>query len=279
MIAWIKHAWPMACVYINDSKTKYLDRSYGRVSRKKLKEKLLEGFSNGVKFYKAKVLHIEHQDFESKVVCDDGVKLKGSLVVDASGLASDFIEYDKVRKRNHGYQISHGILAEVDDHPFDLDKMVLMDWRDSHLGNEPYLRVNNSRCTTFLYAVPFDSNLICLEETSLVSRPVLSYKEVKKRMVARLRHLGIRVKRILEDEKCLIPMGGPLRQVPQNVIGTGGTYGIVHPSTGYIVSRTMALKPVVAVAITEYRSRYDNVTKCPVPLAIMMRNIALESIG
>ncbi|XLR45808.1 hypothetical protein HN51_029913 [Arachis hypogaea] len=33
------------------------------------------------------------------------------------------------------------------------------------------------------------------------SRPVLSYMEVKKRMVARLRHLGVRVKKILEDEK------------------------------------------------------------------------------
>ncbi|XP_057733890.1 neoxanthin synthase, chloroplastic-like [Arachis stenosperma] len=45
------------------------------------------------------------------------------------------------------------------------------------------------------------SNLIFLEETFLVSRPVLSYMEVKKRMVARLRHLGIRVKKILEDKK------------------------------------------------------------------------------
>jgi hypothetical protein len=31
------------------------------------------------------------------------------------------------------------------DRPFDLDKIVLMDWRDSHLGNEPYMRASNSR--------------------------------------------------------------------------------------------------------------------------------------
>lgn len=242
--------WPMACVYIDDSKTKYLDRSYGRVSRKKLKQNLLEKcVSNGVRFYKAKVWQIEHKEFESTVLCDDGVELKGSLVVDASGFASTFIEYDKVR--NCGFQIAHGVLAEVDDHPFDLDKMVLMDWRDSHLGNEPYLRANNSKFPTFLYAMPFDSNLIFLEETSLVSRPVLSYMEVKRRMVARLRHLGIRVNRILEDEKCLIPMGGPLPRIPQNVMAIGGTSGVVHPSTGYMVARTMALAPVVAVAIAE----------------------------
>nr|GMD61590.1 neoxanthin synthase, chloroplastic [Ipomoea batatas] len=242
--------WPMASVYINDHNTKYLDRAYGRVSRKRLKLRLLsECVNNNVKFYKARVWKVEHQEFESCVTCDDGRKLKASLVVDASGFASSFIEYDK--PRNHGYQIAHGILAEVDAHPFDLDKMVLMDWRDSHLGNEPYLRESNSRIPTFLYAMPFGSNLVFLEETSLVSRPFLSYMEVKKRMVARLRHLGIKVRSVIEDEKCLIPMGGPLPRIPQDVLAIGGNSGIVHPSTGYMVARTMAIAPIVAEAIAE----------------------------
>ncbi|KAF5751709.1 hypothetical protein HS088_TW02G00726 [Tripterygium wilfordii] len=242
--------WPMTSVHIDDHKTKYLDRSYGRVSRKKLKTKLMENcVSNGVKFHKATVWRVEHEEFESSVICNDGNKLRASLVVDASGFASPFIDYDK--PRNHGYQIAHGILAEVDNHPFDLDKMLLMDWRDSHLGNEPYMRVSNSRIPTFLYAMPFDSSLIFLEETSLVSRPVLSYLEIKRRMVARLRHLGIKVKRVLEEEKCLIPMGGPLPQIPQSVMAIGGTSGLVHPSTGYMVARTMAIAPVLAEAIAE----------------------------
>lgn len=360
--------WPMACVYIDDSsKTKYLGRPYGRVSRKKLKERLIEGcVSNGVRFYKAKVWKIEHQEFESSVLCDDGVELKGSLVVDASGFNSGFIEYNS-KHRNHGYQIAHGILAQVEEHPFDLDKIVLMDWRDSHLGNEPYLRESNKKFPTFLYAMPLDSNLIFLEETSLVSRPVLSYMEVKRRMVARLRHLGIRVIQVLEDEKCLIPMGGNLPRMPQNVMAFGGNSGVVHPSTGYMVARTMGLAPIVAGAIVEClgstrmvrgkqlydrvwnslwprerrfirefysfgmetllkldlhgsrrffdaffdlkpyywqgflssrlslselawlslslfghasnRSRFDIVTKCPLPLAKMVSNLALESIG
>nr|ADZ28517.1 neoxanthin synthase [Camellia nitidissima] len=242
--------WPMACVHINDHRTKYLDRAYGRVSRKKLKMKLLEGcVSNNVKFHQAKVWKAEHKEFESSVVCSDGNELKASLIVDASGFASTFIEYDK--PRNHGYQIAHGILAEVDCHPFDLDKMLLMDWRDSHLGNEPDIRARNSTLPTFLYAMPFDSNLVFLEETSLVSRPVLSYMEVKKRMVARLRHLGIKVKSVIEEEKCLIPMGGPLPRIPQSVMGIGGTAGIVHPSTGYMVARTLAVAPVLADVIAE----------------------------
>lgn len=242
--------WPMVCVYTNEHRTKYLDRPYGRVSRKKLKLKFIEScVSSGVKFHEAKVWKVDHQEFESSVTCDDGSELKASLIVDASGFASAFTEYDK--PRNHGYQIAHGIFAEVDNHPFDLDKMILMDWRDSHLGNEPTLRTRNSKFPTFLYAMPFDSNLIFLEETSLVSRPVLSYKEVKKRMVARLRHLGIRVKRVIEDEKCLIPMGGPLPRIPQSVMAIGGTAGLVHPSTGYMVARTLALAPVLADTIAE----------------------------
>ncbi|XP_017608513.1 capsanthin/capsorubin synthase, chromoplastic-like isoform X2 [Gossypium arboreum] len=194
-------------------------------------------------------IKVKHEEFESTIQCDDGSELKASLIIDASGFSSSFVEYDK--PRNYGYQIAHGIFAEVDSHPFDLDKMVLMDWRDSHLGNEPYLRVNNSKLATFLYAMPFDSNLIFLEETSLVSRPVLSYSEIKRRMEARLRHLGIRVRKVIEDEKCLIPMGGPLPRIPQNVMAIGGISGVVHPSTGYMVARTMALAPLVAEAIAE----------------------------
>ncbi|XP_047307972.1 capsanthin/capsorubin synthase, chromoplastic-like [Impatiens glandulifera] len=242
--------WGLASVCLNANKTKYLDRPYGRVNRKLLKEKLLEQcVTNGVKFLTAKVWEINHKEFESCIVCNDGNKIIGSLIIDTSGFGSSFVEYDK--PRNHGFQIAHGILAEVESHPFDLDKMVLMDWTDDHLGNEPYLRANNSRYPTFLYAMPFTSNLIFLEETSLVSRPAVPYNEVKMRMAARLRHLGIRVKTIIEDEKCLIPMGGPLPKNPQSVTAFGGCSGIVHPSTGYMVARSLALAPIVAEAIAE----------------------------
>lgn len=238
--------WPITSIYIDDRTTKYLDRCYGRVNKRKLKENLVKGcVFNGVRFYKAKAMQIEHHEFESIVVCDDGVDLKGSLVVDASGFGSKFIEYDDHKVKNYGFQIAYGVLAEVDAHPFDLDKVVLMDWRDSHC------RDGNAKSSTFMYAMPFSSNLIFLEETSLVSRPALSHTEVKTRMVARLKHLGINVKRVLEDEKGLIPMGGPLPRIPQNVIAFGANSGVVHPSTGYMMARTMTLAPIVAASINQ----------------------------
>ena len=49
-------------------------------------------------------------------------------------------------------------------------------------------------------------------------------------------HLGIRVKSIEEEEYCLIPMGGVLPTFPQRTLGIGGTGGMVHPSTGKLIS-------------------------------------------
>lgn len=203
----------------------------------------------GVKFHKAKVWEIEHQEFESSIACDDGTEMRANLIMDASGFASKFTKYSK--PRNCGFQIAHGILAEVEEHPFDLNKMVLMDWRDAHLGNEPYLREDNQKSPTFLYAMPFSSNLIFLEETSLVGRPALSYTTVKRRMAARLRHLGIKVKRILEEEKCVIPMGGALPEMPQAVVGAGGAGGMVHPATGYAVVGGMVAAAGLARRVAE----------------------------
>ncbi|EPS58465.1 hypothetical protein M569_16348, partial [Genlisea aurea] len=248
----LDRTWPTTCVRIDEGRTKHLDRAYGRVSRNDLKLKLLSlCAANGVAFHSATAHKLEHDESSSisSVTCFDGTHLKASLVVDASGFNSSFIDYDSPRK-NVGFQIAHGILAEVDRHPFDLDKMLLMDWSDSHLGNEPSLRLNNAKSPTFLYAMPLDDNQVFLEETSLVSRPALPYAEVKKRMVARLRHLGIRVKSVIEKEKCVIPMGGPLPRIPQPTMAVGGNSGMVHPTTGYCLSESMAAIPAVAEAIS-----------------------------
>ena len=76
-----------------------------------------------------------------------------------------------------------------------VDKMLFMDWRDSHLDNDMELKQRNSRIPTFLYAMPFSSTKIFLEETSLVARPGLRMDDIQERMAARLKHLGIRVNR------------------------------------------------------------------------------------
>lgn len=242
--------WSGAVVYIDDKTKKFLDRPYGRVNRRLLKSKMMRKcISNGVQFHQAKVRNVLHEASRTLVSCSDGVTLQASVVLDATGFSRCLVEYDK--PYDPGYQVAYGILAEVDGHPFDVDKMVFMDWRDSHLSNEAVLRSNNKKIPTFLYAMPFSPTRIFLEETSLVARPGVSVEEIQKRMVARLKHLGIQVKSIEEDEICVIPMGGPLPVIPQRILGIGGTAGMVHPSTGYMVARTLAAAPVLASSIVK----------------------------
>lgn len=243
--------WSGAVVYIDENSTKELGRPYGRVNRKQLKSKMMQKcISNGVKFHQAKVIKVIHEETKSFLICNDGVTVQASVVLDATGFSRCLVQYDK--PYNPGYQVAYGILAEVEEHPFDVDKMVFMDWRDSHLDQNSELKAKNSKIPTFLYAMPFSSNKIFLEETSLVARPGLQMEDIQERMVARLRHLGIKVKSIEEDERCVIPMGGPLPVLPQRVVGIGGTAGMVHPSTGYMVARTLAAAPIVARSIVEY---------------------------
>lgn len=243
--------WSGAVVYIKDGVNKDLDRPYGRVNRKRLKSKMMQKcISNGVKFHQAKVIKVIHEESKSLLICNDGVTIQASVVLDATGFSRCLVQYDK--PYNPGYQVAYGILAEVEGHPFDPEKMVFMDWRDSHLDGDRVLKERNSKVPTFLYAMPFSSNSIFLEETSLVARPGLRMEDIQERMEARLKHLGIRVKSIEEDERCVIPMGGPLPVLPQRVVGIGGTAGMVHPSTGYMVARTLAAAPIVAKAIVKY---------------------------
>ncbi|KAK9805848.1 hypothetical protein WJX73_007733 [Symbiochloris irregularis] len=252
----IECVWPQAKVYLDSTPEgeKELHRPYGRVDRPKLKRKLLERcIRNGVKFHKGLVDSVEHRDTFSCMRCQDGTQLEGRMVLDATGHARKLIEFDK--KFDPGYQAAYGIIAEVDSHPFDLDSMLFMDWRDEHTADDPEMREANRRTPSFLYAMPFSADRVFLEETILVSRPAVPYQDLKKRLEKRLAHLGITVKGVEEEEYCLIPMGGVLPRLPQRVLGIGGTGGMVHPSTGYMVSRMLGAAPVLADAVVEALSR------------------------
>uniref|UniRef100_A0A0E0CH36 lycopene beta-cyclase n=1 Tax=Oryza meridionalis TaxID=40149 RepID=A0A0E0CH36_9ORYZ len=247
--------WPSATVFTHNDEhlhaAKSLHRPYARVARRKLKSTMMDRcVAHGVTFHKARVAKAVHGDASSLLICDDGVAVPATVVLDATGFSRCLVQYDK--PYDPGYQVAYGILAEVDGHPFDIDKMLFMDWRDAHLPEGSEIRERNRRIPTFLYAMPFSPTRIFLEETSLVARPGLAMDDIQERMAARLRHLGIRVRAVEEDERCVIPMGGPLPVLPQRVVGIGGTAGMVHPSTGYMVARTLATAPIVADAIVRF---------------------------
>lgn len=202
-----------------------------------------------MQFLQAKVSNVKHSDGTSLVKLDNGTLIPASMVVDCTGFNRRLVQFDQ--PFNPGYQGAYGILCEVESHPFDEDKMLFMDWRDDHTADEPDMRRRNHALPTFLYAMPMGPKRIFFEETSLVARPAVPFDELKERMYKRLHHYGVKVTGVIEEEFCLIPMGGVLPTYPQRVIGVGGTGGHVHPSTGYMVARTLGVAPVVADAIIE----------------------------
>ncbi|GAX83195.1 hypothetical protein CEUSTIGMA_g10621.t1 [Chlamydomonas eustigma] len=248
--------WPKAKVWLDNHGLgeQFLNRPFGRVNRPKLKRKLLSKCKeNGVTFLYGKVDKASHANGSSTVSLLDGRKIMGCMVLDATGHAHKLIEYNK--QFNPGFQGAYGIIAEVESHPFALDTMLFMDWRDDHLKGSPEMRAANEKTPTFLYAMPFSKNKVFLEETSLVARPAVGFEELKQRLEARLKWLGIKVNKIEEEEYCLIPMGGVLPKHPQRVVAVGGSAGMVHPSTGFMMARMLGMAPTVADAIVEQLAR------------------------
>lgn len=85
------------------------------------------------------------------------------------------------------------LVADVESHPFDLNTMVFMDWRDSHLDSHPDLKAKNDILPTFLYVMPFSETKIFVEETSLVARPAIGFDDLKERLKIRMDWLGLKV--------------------------------------------------------------------------------------
>ena len=61
-------------------------------------------------------------------------------------------------------------------------------------GSYLLLLMPRRQLPTFVYAMPFSDTRLFLEETSLVARPAVPFEELKRRLDARMAHLGIKVK-------------------------------------------------------------------------------------
>jgi len=196
---------------------------------------------------------VVHAPGHSTVACRGLPGGRASLVarqvLDATGHSRRLVEFDE--DFTPGYQAAYGAMLRVADngHPFDPDEMFFMDWRDEHLAGDD--KRGNTEEPTFLYTMPFSRTKLFVEETSLVARPGVPFDELKDRLVKRLAYLGVKVEAFEEEEFCLIPMGGVLPRMPQRVLGIGGTAGMVHPSTGFMIARTLKSAPTLVDAIVE----------------------------
>ena len=53
-----------------------------------------------------------------------------------------------------GMQGAYGIMCDVESHPFELDTMLFMDWRDDHTEGHPEMRDANRCCPLLLHLLP-----------------------------------------------------------------------------------------------------------------------------
>jgi lycopene beta-cyclase len=284
-----------------------LDRPYCRVDRFALKKSLSTNFrvvkanhiseAIGVNMYKpaGSLVHDEDGTTIQLQPKDSAmpITMRAKIVVDTTGHETKLVLKDtRGQYTPPGFQIAYGAYVEVDESssvdlshigPYDKEAMTLFDYRTDHFSDEEELE-QASKVPTFMYAMPLKNNEIFFEETSLVARPAVSFQDCKDRFFKRLDHLGIKVKKVREEEFCYIPMGGALPMRDQRILGVGGAAAMVHPSTGYHLCRAMMGASDAAKAIKqELMSSKPNVDRAAAsayhalwsPSNISQRNFAL----
>ena len=225
-----------------------LSRPYGRVDRRRLKKRLVNTCNKGdTKLLTKRVVDVDG----TAVQFDDGSSVQACVVVDATGFRRKFVKHDVAF--DPGYQVTYGALLKVEQHPFPLDRLVLMDYRDEYIGDDQEMRKRNERFPTFMYVMPISPTEIFFEETVLVSRPGAESSDLEQRLKKRLREsYGIEAFEVLESERAAIPMGGMDPIMPQRVVGCGATASCIHPASGYMVARALEVAPRVGAALAAY---------------------------
>jgi lycopene cyclase-like protein len=225
--------WPRAEVIFSDHCSKILDRGYAHLDNDLLKSALIP---ENLEMVEGRAVGVEHDRKGSVVELAGGGRLRATLVFDATG--QDHALLPSAREAD-SFQNVYGILARVDSHPFDLDRMLLLDFRHAFLGNR-------KSPPTFLYAMPWDKDYAFFEETSLADSPGVPFEILQGRLYLRLASLGIKVQGVESVEAGALPMNAPLPDLGSRVIGFGAAGGFVQPSTGWSVGYSLRLAGPVA---------------------------------
>ena len=179
--------------------------------------------------------------------------LTASLVVCCSGHNRELVAYEAGQPP--GWQTAYGLEMRLPDHPFPLDKVVFMDFRqaDPEPSEAEVAATGGAwRVPSFLYVMPTDRDTVFVQETCLMSRVQVPFDELKRRLLRRLERTGVPPPSddaILEVEASWIPLGGGVPVVPQRTLAFGAAAGLVHPGSGFSVVRSLQLAPPFADAV------------------------------
>jgi len=236
-----EHVWPEVCVATRCG-TRTLNRPYAKLSTLELQKFLW----NVLRSHKSQVIpgrasHLDHCVGETSIHVDDGSTHRVRLVVDASGSTTRFVR--RVHSRAPAFQTAYGLMLRAPYHGFDPGQMMLMDFRPAATdATEP---------PSFLYALPLSGGRLFLEETSLARRPAMRLEVLRARLQVRLESLGLERAERIGEEHCSIPMGLGLPAHGQPLVPFGAAASMVHPASGYLISRILRKAEPVAKSILE----------------------------
>jgi lycopene cyclase-like protein len=231
--AHVEAAWQQPTVWLGEGERARLGETYARLDVGALQASLLGAADRGgVSLRTGRVAAVAHDDGGSTVTLAGEASLRARLVVDASGPDSQLVA--RPGRRAPAYQVAYGEIVELCA-PFE---MSLMDYRG--LACDP---------PSFLYALPLPGGRVFFEETVLATRAKVTFVDLRRRLRGRLARMGVTPARVLEEERCLIPLGVELPSRGQRVVAFGAAGGMVHPATGYQLARVMAAVPDVAAAL------------------------------
>lgn len=241
----VTQQWDEAVVSFGAGRRKVLPHPYVRVDKVRLAQTLGERCeARGVHWLDGRAVGVDHDAATSTARCDNGTEVRARIIIDASGHRSALASLPDMPPP--AFQTAVGWTFQADHHPFTPGQAILMDWDQPWSGAEQL----DTSIPSFLYAMPLDNGLVFAEETVLVARPAVPFDVLERRLQQRLHSLGIRPSRIVERERCWIPMGGSLPR-PTRVVGFGGAARMVHPATGYLLTSVLDTAPRLADAIVQ----------------------------
>ncbi|KAA3457868.1 lycopene epsilon cyclase, chloroplastic-like [Gossypium australe] len=224
-------------------------RAYGRVERRLLREELLKRcVESGVMYLSSKVESIvEATGGHNLVACEYEHVVPCRLVVVASGAASGkFLQYE-VGGPRVAMQSAYGIEVELQIH--ELPKCYIQ--HDGIHGYRDYAKEPvpclEDQYPSFLYGMPMSST----RETCLALKEAVPMDFLKKKLMSRLRGMGIRIVKVYEEEWSYVPLGGSLPNMKQKNLAFGAAASMVDPATGYSIARSLSEAPNYASVIAK----------------------------
>jgi lycopene beta-cyclase len=239
-----EQVWDIVRVQTPRGGPRFFSRPYGKIDGSELASAIFARLdSRGSRVF-SEVVSASPSAFFTDLTLSNGSRLRSRVVFDASGHRPALV---KRSPTGPAFQTAFGIEMDVESSTMSYDTMCLMDWHDV-----PVFQGKEHRIPAFLYAMPLSGERWFFEYTVLASRPAVSISILRDGLFKMLESYDVRGQ-IIEgsEERCFIPMGYSVPYLDQRIVGFGGAASMVHPATGYMVGRCMALVEKIADAVVD----------------------------